>query len=42
MTGNEFPPVVEHLKTHNDNFIIQSDLGIIEVENGEIVYNNIK
>ena len=34
--------VAEHLKAHNDNFIIQSDLGIIEVENGEIIYNNIK
>ena len=26
----------------HDNFIIQCDLGIIEVEDGEIVYNNIK
>ena len=26
----------------HDNFIIQSELGIIEVENGEIIYNNIK
>ena len=25
-----------------DNFVLQSDFGIIEVENGEIVYNNIK
>ena len=32
----------ENLKEHNDNFVIQSDFGIIEVENGEIVYNNIK
>ena len=31
-----------HLKENVDNFIIQSDFGIIEVENGEIVYNNIK
>ena len=30
------------LKENVDNFIIQSDFGIIEVENGEIVYNNIK
>ena len=32
----------EHLKESIDNFIIQSDFGIIEVENGEIIYNNIK
>ena len=32
----------ENMKEHNDNFVIQSDFGIIEVENGEIVYNNIK
>ena len=32
----------EHLKESIDNFIIQSDYGIIEVENGEIIYNNIK
>ena len=25
-----------------DNFVLQSDFGIIEVENGEIIYNNIK
>ena len=31
-----------NLKEHIDNFVIQSDFGIIEVENGEIVYNNIK
>ena len=34
--------VVERLMIHNDNFVIQSDFGIIEVENGEIIYNNIK
>ena len=32
----------ENLKEHNDNFVIQSEFGIIEVEDGEIVYNNIK
>ena len=32
----------ENLKEHIDNFVIQSDFGIIEVENGEIIYNNIK
>ena len=30
-----------HLKESVDNFIIQSDFGIIEVENGEVVYNNL-
>ena len=34
--------VAERLMIHNDNFVIQSDFGIIEVENGEIIYNNIK
>ena len=34
--------VADKLKTLNDNFVIQSDFGIIEVEKGEIVYNNIK
>ena len=34
--------VADRLKTLNDNFVIQSDFGIIEVEDGEIVYNNIK
>ena len=32
----------KHLKESIDNFIIQSDFGIIEVEDGEIIYNNIK
>ena len=31
-----------HLKESVDNFIIQSDFGIIEVENGEVIYNNLK
>ena len=26
----------------SDNFVLQSDFGIIEVEDGEIIYNNIK
>ena len=30
-----------NLKEHIDNFIIQSEYGIIEVEDGEISYNNI-
>ena len=32
----------DHLKESVDNFIIQSNNGIIEVENGEVIYNNIK
>ena len=31
-----------HLKESENNFIIQSDFGIIEVENGEVIYNNLK
>ena len=31
-----------NMKEHNDKFVIQSDFGIIEVQDGEIVYNNIK
>ena len=34
--------VADKIRTLNDNFVIQSDFGIIEVENGEIIYNNIK
>ena len=30
-----------HLREHIDNFVIQSDFGIIEVEDGEVVYNNL-
>ena len=33
--------VAERLMIHNDNFVLQSDYGIIEVEDGEVVYNNI-
>ena len=32
----------ENMKEYNDNFVIQSDFGIIEVQDGEIIYNNIK
>ena len=34
--------VADRLKTLNDNFVLQSDFGIIEVEDGEVIYNNIK
>lgn len=30
------------LMKYHDNFVLQSEFGIIEVENGEIVYNNLK
>ena len=32
----------ENMKEHNDNFVIQSEFGIIEVKDGEVIYNNIK
>ena len=32
----------ENLKEHIDNFVLQSEFGIIEVEDGEIIYSNIK
>ena len=38
----------EVIKTANrlmnisDNFVLQSEFGIIEVENGKVIYNNIK
>ena len=34
--------VAARLMIHHDNFVIQSDFGIIEVEDGEVIYNNIK
>ena len=34
--------VADNLKIHNDNFVLQSEFGIIEVEDGEIIYSNIK
>ena len=34
--------VAERLMTLNDNFVLQSEFGIIEVEDGEVIYNNIK
>jgi hypothetical protein len=33
---------VNELMKVSDNFVLQSDFGIIEVENGEVIYNNIK
>ena len=34
--------VADRLKILNDNFVLQSEFGIIEVEDGEVIYNNIK
>ena len=34
--------VADKLRTVNDNFVLQSEFGIIEVEDGEIIYSNIK
>lgn len=39
--NDELMGTVNELMKHSDNFVIQTDDGIIEVENGEIVYNNI-
>ena len=33
--------VANRLKNLNDNFVLQSEFGIIEEEDGEIIYNNI-
>ena len=38
---DEVVETVNELIKYKDSFVIQSDFGIIEVENGEIVYNNI-
>ena len=40
--ANEVIKTANRLMKVSDNFVLQSDFGIIEVENGEIVYNNIK
>ena len=39
---NEVIKTANKLMNISDNFVLQSDFGIIEVENGEIIYNNIK
>lgn len=38
----EVVKVADRLLNISDNFVLQSDFGIIEVENGEVVYNNLK
>ena len=39
---DEVIKTANRLMNISDNFVLQSEFGIIEVENGEIVYNNIK
>ena len=43
-TNNEDEVIKTANKLMNisDNFVLQSEFGIIEVEDGEIIYNNIK
>ena len=42
-TKDELVEVADYLiENGHENFVIQSDLGIIEVENGEVIYNNLK
>lgn len=39
--GDEVLGTANELMKYSDNFVLQSDFGIIEVQNGEIVYNNL-
>ena len=39
---DEVIKTANRLMNISDNFVLQSEFGIIEVEDGEIVYNNIK
>lgn len=39
---DEIDGVVNELMKYSDNFVLQSDFGIVEVENGEVIYNNLK
>ena len=41
-SSDEVLGTVNELMKHSDNFVLQSDFGIIEVENGKVIYNNIK
>ena len=38
----EVVKVADRLLNISDNFVLQSDFGIIEVENGEVIYSNLK
>ena len=40
--SDEVVGTANELMKDSDNFVLQSDFGIIEVEDGEIIYNNIK
>ena len=40
--SDEVMGTVNELMKVSDNFVLQSDFGIIEVEDGEIIYNNLK
>ena len=40
--SDEVIGMASELMKRSDNFVLQSDFGIIEVENGVIIYNNIK
>lgn len=39
---NEVIKTANKLMNVSDNFVLQSEFGIIEVQDGEIIYNNIK
>ena len=39
---DEVIKTANRLMNISDNFVLQSEFGIIEVEDGEIIYNNIK
>ena len=42
-TKDDVVEVADYLiENGHDKFIIQSDYGIVEVEDGEIIYNNLK
>ena len=40
--GDEVIKTANKLMNISDNFVLQSEFGIIEVEDGEIIYSNIK
>lgn len=39
---DEVIDVVNELTKYSDNFVLQTDFGFVEVEDGEIIYNNVK
>lgn len=40
--GDEVIGSASELMKYCDNFVLQSEFGIIEVEDGKIIYNNVK